>query len=258
MRDVRVAIARTEPLWRGYPEITEIEALYLAAIGAARDTIYLESQYFASRRIAEAIVGRLSEARPPEVVVVNPLHSDGWLEEEAMDTARSRLLGWVHAADHAGRFRIYHPTTKGGQPIYVHAKIMIIDDRLLRVGSSNLNNRSMGYDTECDLAVETGSDEKTGTEILRFLDDLLAEHLGVDSQSVERSRIGNGGSLIRTIEALRRSTGRTMQPFVPDPINGLDMLISDAELLDPERPASLSMRMIDRIREARRWVGGRG
>ena len=36
----------------------------------------------------------------------------------------------------------------------VHSKVMIVDDRLLRIGSANLNNRSMGTDTECDLAIE--------------------------------------------------------------------------------------------------------
>ena len=40
----------------------------------------------------------------------------------------------------------------------VHSKVMIIDDRFLRVGSANLNNRSMGADTECDLAFEATSE----------------------------------------------------------------------------------------------------
>ena len=56
--------------------------------------------------------------------------------------------------DRNGRFRLYHPYTAGGTPIYVHAKVLIVDDRLLRIGSSNLNNRSMGLDTECDIAAE--------------------------------------------------------------------------------------------------------
>ncbi|MFX8774289.1 phospholipase D-like domain-containing protein, partial [Acinetobacter baumannii] len=47
--------------------------------------------------------------------------------------------------------------TANGAPIYVHAKVLAIDDRLLRIGSANLNTRSMGLDTECDLAIEARS-----------------------------------------------------------------------------------------------------
>ena len=56
---------------------------------------------------------------------------------------------------------------EAGTPIYVHAKVLTIDDRLLRVGSSNLNNRSMGFDTECDLAIEAIPGEQSAEEILR-------------------------------------------------------------------------------------------
>ena len=42
--------------------------------------------------------------------------------------------------------------------VMVHSKVMIVDDRFLRVGSANLNNRSMGADTECDLAFEATSE----------------------------------------------------------------------------------------------------
>ncbi|HEY0275012.1 MAG TPA: phospholipase D-like domain-containing protein [Paenirhodobacter sp.] len=33
----------------------------------------------------------------------------------------------------------------------MHAKVMIVDDRVLRVGSSNFNNRSLRLDSECDV-----------------------------------------------------------------------------------------------------------
>ena len=58
--------------------------------------------------------------------------------------------------------------------------MLIVADRLLRIGSSNLNNRSMGLDTECDIAIEAADgDEAMRREILRIRDGLLAEHLGV-------------------------------------------------------------------------------
>ena len=39
----------------------------------------------------------------------------------------------------------------------IHSKVMVIDDKLLRIGSANINNRSMGTDTECDLTIEASS-----------------------------------------------------------------------------------------------------
>src|SRR5687768_3634112 len=85
--NVDVAIARTLPEYEDQQEVREIEALYLSAIGRAERTIYIESQYFASRRIAEAMAARLREPDGPEIVVVNPESAVGWLEEEAMGSA---------------------------------------------------------------------------------------------------------------------------------------------------------------------------
>jgi len=87
--DVDVAISRSQPLHDGQEEIREIEELYLSLIARAKRRIYAESQYFASRRIAEAIAKRLVEPDPPEIVVINPTTAQGWLEPIAMDTARA-------------------------------------------------------------------------------------------------------------------------------------------------------------------------
>ena len=75
------------------------------------------------------------------------------------------------------------PVTASRTPVYVHAKVMVVDDRLLRIGSSNLNNRSMGLDTECDLTIEARADDPRRAElsaaVLGMRDRLLAEHLDV-------------------------------------------------------------------------------
>ena len=52
------------------------------------------------------------------------------------------------------RFRVFCPFTTGGTPIYVHAKEMIVDDEVLRIGSANMNNRSMGLNTEADIFID--------------------------------------------------------------------------------------------------------
>ncbi|ODN72001.1 phospholipase D-like domain-containing protein [Methylobrevis pamukkalensis] len=194
-RNVDVAVSRTAPEHEERKGIHEIEALYLAAIAAAKRTIYIESQYFASRKIAEAIAARLGEADGPEIVVINPETANGWLEEGVMGSSRARLLDLVEKADRHGRFRIYTPVTAGRKPIYVHAKVMVVDDRLLKVGSSNLNNRSLGFDTECDLTIEARPGASDEADLRRSItalrNDLLAEHLAWRSMSwTRRSRAG--------------------------------------------------------------------
>lgn len=249
--DVEVAIARTIPVYAEQEEVREIEALYLAAIRSAERSVYIESQYFASRRIAEAVARRMEEPAGPEIVIVNPQASYGWLEEEVMGTARARLFKMIGRVDRDRRFRIYNPMTAGGKPIYVHAKIMVVDDRLLRVGSSNLNNRSLGYDTECDLAVEAGpgpAGDKVRGEIGRFRDDLVAEHLGVTPEAVAEAIRAAGGSLIGAIENLR-GEGRTLAPFQPPETDAFGDTLAENELLDPERATQ-------RFGRIRRWIAG--
>jgi phospholipase D1/2 len=237
MADVAVAIARTIPAYDAQTEVREIEALYLAAIAAAHRSVYLESQYFASRAVAEAIAQRLDEPDGPEFVIVNPESAEGWLEEEAMGSARARLLAMLGRRDRFGRLRVYTPVTAEEQPIYVHAKIMIVDDRLLRVGSSNLNNRSMGYDTECDLALETDDDTHVAHVIRSFRARLLAEHLGTSPEQVS-AIVAERRSLIAAIEVLS-GPGRSLRPFKLPDINDAEKALADHELLDPERPRSL-------------------
>ncbi|MCM2563748.1 phospholipase D-like domain-containing protein [Lutimaribacter sp. EGI FJ00015] len=241
IKNARVAISRTEPAYAGHGEIHEIEALYLAIISATRRVLYIESQYFASRVLAEAIAARLGEPDGPEFIVINPETSDGWLEENTMGSARARLLELVRKADIHGRFRLYTPVTRHGAPIYVHAKIVIMDDTLMRVGSSNLNNRSLGFDTECDLSVEARpgmpGEDRLRMKIAGLRNGLLAEHLEVDVQVVDQAVDAAEGSLIGAVEALR-GTGRSLVAFVPPDFGYVgDKVLRENNLLDPERPA---------------------
>lgn len=247
-----VGIARTLPPYEEEEGIFEIEALYLRAIRQARRLIYLENQYFASRAIVRALVERLREPDPPEVVVVNPLEAAGWLEQSTMDTARIRAVAACRAADHCGRFRIYYPVTKKGRPIYVHAKVTIIDDRVLKVGSANINNRSLGFDSECDVAVAPRPEEE-GTRALihgRMI-DLLAEHLDV-SQDDLRSRIDDhDGRIIPAVDSLRTEQGRSLRVLEveePEDMDDFDEFIVDTQIGDPERPARPWQRLRAKLR----------
>ncbi|MDN3565316.1 phospholipase D-like domain-containing protein [Paeniroseomonas aquatica] len=236
---VDVGIARTMPELNEAPGTHEIERLYLDLIASARRCIYAESQYFASRRIAEAIARRLAEPDGPEIVLVNPLTAQGWLEPIAMDSARARLFEALRRLDTHRRFRIYHPVTAQGQPIYVHAKVLVVDDRVLRVGSSNMNNRSMRLDTECDVVIDTAQpgNAEAGPRIVAVRDALLAEHLGTEAQVVAE-RIAAGGSLIGAIEALR-SGGRSLRPYETPDLGAVEAWLADNEVLDPEGPGEM-------------------
>lgn len=233
--NVAVGIARTRPEMPDCPEIREIESLFVAQIGMAKHNIYAESQYFASRKIAEAIAASLAKKSGPEIVIVNPESAQGWLEPIAMDTARARLMTALGAKDPYQRLRMYHPFTAKGAPIYVHAKVMIIDGSILRIGSANMNNRSMGLDTECDVAIDVGS---KGADAIRGIrDGLIAEHLGVPVARVS-ALIDTNHSLIETIETLR-GRGRTLRPYkIPD-VNAVEKWLADNEVLDPEGPAEM-------------------
>lgn len=238
--DVELGIARTSAAWNGHAEVREIEALFVAHIARARRFIYAESQYFASRRVAEALAARLSQPDPPEVVLINPASSKGWLEQTAMDGARVRLLHAVAEHDHARRFRVFVPYT-GRKPIYVHAKLMIVDDEVLRIGSANLNNRSMGLDSEADMFIDAARPANDRPDvraaIARLRESLLAEHCGIDPAAVA-PLVAAAGSMAAMIDALPRGAKR-LEPFVLRPLSDAEKAIADSALLDPERPDEL-------------------
>jgi phosphatidylserine/phosphatidylglycerophosphate/cardiolipin synthase-like enzyme len=231
-RDVEVAIARTEPKAEDHEEVREIEQLYVDMIARARRFIYADNQYFASRRVAEAIAKRLEEPDGPEIVIINPVSADGWLQEAVMGSARAELFYALAEIDRHDRFQIYTPVTAGGHHIYVHSKLMIVDDLLLRVGSSNMNNRSMGLDSECDIAIDRSAQDAPDPAIAMLRERLLAEHLGTTEQEV-RNAFERTGSLIGAIECLRGS-GKTLEPFEPEKPSDTTYAIGASGLLDPE------------------------
>jgi phosphatidylserine/phosphatidylglycerophosphate/cardiolipin synthase-like enzyme len=231
LRDVQVAISRTEPAWRRRKGVGEILRLTPASIASAKELIYLENQYFASPIITEALAARLGEPDGPEVVVVVTGHSPSWFDHLTMDRARSNMLWRLKAADVYGRFRAYYPTTPGGEVIIVHSKLSVIDDRIARVGSANLNNRSGGFDTECDLAVESDG-ETARLSIAAFRDRLIGHFMGCTGDAVGKARQDFGG-MIRAIDALNRE-GR-LAPLEPQKMTPLGHLIAAYHLGDPAK-----------------------
>ena len=237
--DVEIGIARTRSAWGRLDEVREIEALFIEHIRRARRYIYAESQYFASRAVAEAIAEKVAEPDPPEIVLINPATADGWLEQTAMDGARVRLCHAIAQRDHQQRFRIYIPRNAAGTAIYVHAKTMIVDDELVRIGSANMNNRSMGLDSECDLFIDAArpGNDHARDPIRRLRHTLLGEHTGLAPDQVA-AELDRHGSMIRLIENAPRH-GKRLEPFGLRPLTDAEKAVADNALLDPERPEEL-------------------
>jgi phosphatidylserine/phosphatidylglycerophosphate/cardiolipin synthase-like enzyme len=150
------------------------------------------------------------------------------------------------AADVHRRLGIYWPVSDGGTPIYVHSKVLVVDDRLLRIGSSNLNNRSMGFDSECDIAIEaieahqnaSGQDD-IRREITSLRNELVSEHLGVSVGEFEGA-VGRFQSFVQAIEALR-GQGRSLRPFTEQTIADEASPLAENDLMDPDHvPRSLT------------------
>lgn len=203
LTDVNVGIARTMPAAGDTAEVRECETLFVDSIAAARKTIYIESQYFSDVTVTKALVPKLQDPSGPEVIVVTPKVCHGWLEQATIGALRGTALRELVAADAHKRLRIVYPLASRQKdvPTFVHSKVMIADDTFARIGSANCSHRSMGVDTECDLAVEAGSDrEREG--IRHILHRLLAEHLGMTPEEAARAT-NRAGSLRALIDQCR-------------------------------------------------------
>lgn len=246
LRDVSVGIARTEPAYAGRPEVREVEALYRDSIRAARRYVYLENQYLTSRVVGEALCESLARRDGPEILVVAPRQCSGWLEESSMGLLRHRLVQRIRATDVHGRFRLLYPRLPSDAVrLNVHAKVMIADDALLRVGSANLSNRSMGFDTECDVVVEARSPEQAAA-IGRVLHRLLGEHLGEPADAVEKALHESGGRLFGCVDRL--STGERRLESLDSTVSAwVDRILPDELPTDPERP-------MESFRELEAWT----
>ena len=240
LADFPVGIARTAPAYRAQPGVSEIERLYLEAIAAARRLIYIENQYLASPRIVQALAARLMDRDGPEVIMVLPARGPSYFDRLAMDPSRDAAIRQLRALDRHGRFHAYAPFTAGGHEIVVHSKVMVVDERFLCVGSGNLSNRTLGFDTECNLVLDTA----TGGERIRaaasrtvamFLHRLVGHFTGATAREAEHA-MARYGSLAGAIEALKRPRANRLRRLrLPAP-GMVGTLIAEYHLGDPESP----------------------
>ncbi|WP_150685198.1 VTT domain-containing protein [Pandoraea iniqua] len=238
LTDVDVGISRTAPAFEGRGAVQEIQTLYLDAIAAARDRLYFENQYFTATPIGDALAARLAADDCPDIAVVSRRAESGWLQEQSMGVLRARLYRRLREADPQARFRLYCPEVPGIAPacVNVHSKVMVMDDALLVIGSANLNNRSMGLDTECNLAVAANGDARIAAGIARARNRLLAEHLDVTESAVADALTRAPGGLHGAIDALHREGERTLEAFTPELDEADDAASPGAVVLDPMEP----------------------
>ena len=173
--DVEVQLLRTVPentyqfARRG--EFSILDA-YLRALLSARHFIYLENQFLWSPEIVDLLIDKIR--RPPSpgfrIVLLLPARPS-----TGKDTTRGQLGRLLAADNDSGRLL---PTTiralqdERSGPLYVHAKVGIVDDRWLTIGSANLNEHSLFNDTEVNLVtLDAGLARSTRLR-------LWAEHLG--------------------------------------------------------------------------------
>jgi len=246
MEGAAVAIARTEPARGERSAVRENEALHLDGIRRARRLIYFENQYFTSPLIAAALAERLREPEGPEVVLVTTGSSPSWFDRTTMDTARSEVLYRLEEADVHGRFTAFAPHTAGGKRIIVHAKVSIYDDEVLRIGSTNLNNRSLGFDTECDVAVRPGGEAGVAA-IRRFRHRTIGHWIGVEGEAFAAAE-----ALSSSVgEAIQRFDSGRMRLLGATPPSRLEQFIAEFQIGDPTSPADAFRPWRRRVRSQR-------
>src|SRR4029434_10896754 len=129
--------------------------------------------------------------------MVGPPACSGWLEERTDGVLRNRFVKRLLERDKFCRLRFVYPVRHGVTPcpVFIYSKICLIDDTFARVGSANLTNRSLGLDTECDLAIESGGNSRIEAAIARVRNRLLGEHLGLAPERVEEVVTAEGSLL---------------------------------------------------------------
>jgi cardiolipin synthase A/B len=151
---------------------------YVAAINAARSTIYIEDQYLASLDIIEHMHAAL--ARGVDIVFLGPADPEQQVKAARRNPNAEALfarLGELGTRPNFTLAGIASPRT--GAPIYVHDKIMLVDDCWATIGSCNIATQSFFSDTELNAAIW---DE----DVVRALRvELLKEHLGIDTGLME-------------------------------------------------------------------------
>ena len=127
---------------------------YFKVLRRARELIYLEDQYLWSRQVAEPFADALAADPGLHMTVVVPHwpDEDGRFSRPPSLFGRNQVLELLREAG-GERVAVYGPENHAGTPVYVHAKVCVIDDIWASIGSDNFNLRSWTHDSELSCAV---------------------------------------------------------------------------------------------------------
>ncbi len=172
-----------------------------------------------------------------------------WVEARTIRNGRIRFMRTFSEAGLQDRVKLVFPHVESGgtsTDTMVHSKVMVVDDKLLRIGSANINNRSMGTDTECDGVIEA-KDATQRKQVTEIRNRLIADHSGLTSSEVDHAFHGAPGLLSACSFSARGHSLRHVDDGEPDP-GEMSRYIEG--IADPERPipvdALLSMEMSGR------------
>ncbi|HWJ82402.1 MAG TPA: phospholipase D-like domain-containing protein [Nocardioides sp.] len=177
----QVQVLRTYPAKRpAYPFAPEGERSiargYARAFERARRLIYIEDQYFWSDVVAAALADALRREPALQVIAVVPRFPE---EDNAISgppMIYGQRLAWDRLRAAGGdRFAMFDLQNPQGTPVYVHAKVCVVDDTWMTIGSDNLNLRSWTHDSEITCAVV----DPEGELPRDLRTSLWAEHLGL-------------------------------------------------------------------------------
>ncbi|MDP1627713.1 VTT domain-containing protein [Parvibaculum sp.] len=243
--DISVGIARTEPAYNGSEEVREIAALYGDMLTRAHRWVYVENQFLTCPDFARRLAARLRQVPGLEALLVVPETHHTWLEHRTMLMGRVRFMEILREEGVTDRVRLLHPAVGAGEravSVMVHSKVMIVDDTILRVGSANLCNRSMGMDSECDIALEaTGPEHREA--VMAALGRLLGEHCGADPARIVAT-LRDTGSLFAAMDNCRDGT-RGLRP-VDDSLDLTgDTATAMEAVADPARPVAAGEHFAD-------------
>jgi phosphatidylserine/phosphatidylglycerophosphate/cardiolipin synthase-like enzyme len=257
LRAPRVGVLRTNVASDGSVDRQILRALE-RAIAEAERFVYIETQYFTSRSIAQALLARFcDESRPKlELVVVLPRVADSGKEAFATGDTQRMVLGALEAAaratGHELRFlcSVANDADDDSGATFIHSKVVIIDDRMLCVGSANLTERSMGYDTELSLFWDSAGEPGLESDIRRVRSSLLAEHAHRAPEELEAAP-----SLVAVVDAWVESSSTRLRlcHFEPSPPNVLKSM-----LFDPGGPHEVFLPEPMAARDRERFARGGG
>lgn len=243
LRGGRVALCRTECDAEGRLEHGEIQHLFERALSAAEHLVYIETQYFTSKALAEALCMRLADDKRSklQVVLVMPDGADSPKEDFVLGNrqraVRKLIAEFARRNGHEFRLLMSSESTPDdpSPATFIHSKLLIVDDQFLSIGSANFTNRSMRVDGELNAAWETRLEPperaaELEADIRALRASLLAEHSGThDAAFFEPMH-----EMIQRIDqACATRGGKLHCQGLPDPQDDNPLLIA---IFDPSGP----------------------